>query len=72
MSGVSLDARDPGDRGPYRSPYRALTLMEWRSRRLSPVPGARARLGSMSRGTQRTWPGGSAKKCRAPALWICG
>ena len=43
MSGVSLDSRDRPDRGSYWCPYRALTLAEWRSRRLS-VPCARARL----------------------------
>ncbi len=43
MSGVSRDVRERCDRARYGCPYGAVTRMEWRSRGLSPAPGARAR-----------------------------
>jgi len=71
MSGVSLDGRDRRDRDPFWYPYRALTPMEWRSQRLSPVPCARARLSEAVEGamglTCRQW-----KEIATQALWVCG
>jgi hypothetical protein len=68
MSGVSLDVRNRRDRGPCGCPYRALTLMEWRSRGLSPVSGATARLsmGRVSCAMNKT------SESTAQDLWICG
>jgi len=72
MSGVSIDGRDRRDRGPCWCPYRVLTLMEWRSRGLGPVSGARARL-SAGRGRRHELdPVRMEKSCRPRpvGMWI--
>ncbi len=71
MSGVSLDGRDRRDRDPFWYPYRALTPMEWRSQRLSPVPCARARL-SAGRGRRNEPDLMRMEKIADQGLWICG
>ncbi len=72
MSGVSLDGRDRRDRGPRWCPYRALTLMKWRSRGLRVPFQARERAcrrvveGAMS----LTWC--KWKEIADQDLWVCG
>ncbi len=72
MSGVSLDARYRGDRGPCWCPQRALTLMEWRSRGLR-VP-FHARESACRRAVEgaMSLPRYEWKKIAAQDLWVCG